>query len=109
RAVLKVLRHEWEMASIDLRKESGVSDRTAFTRALDELQAADRDPERGGLPAEVHVPLDARGEPVSRRSDAARRSRRRAVRDRARISQRRRRDDTRRARARCWIVAARSR
>src|SRR6266850_1001034 len=40
RAVLNVLRHEWEMASIDLRKESGVSDRTAFTRALDELQAA---------------------------------------------------------------------
>jgi len=29
RAVLNVLRHEWEMASIDLRKESGVSDRTA--------------------------------------------------------------------------------
>ena len=40
RAVLKVLRHEWEMASIDLRKESGVVDRTAFTRAIDELQAA---------------------------------------------------------------------
>jgi len=40
RAVLNVLRHEWEMASIDLRKESGVSDRTVFTRALDELQAA---------------------------------------------------------------------
>jgi hypothetical protein len=39
RAVLKVLRHEWEMASIDLRKESGVVDRTAFTRAIDELQA----------------------------------------------------------------------
>ena len=40
RAVLKVLRKEWEMASSDLRKESGVTDRTAFTRALDELQAA---------------------------------------------------------------------
>jgi hypothetical protein len=40
RAVLKVLRHEWEMASIDLRKESGVVDRTAFTKAIDELQAA---------------------------------------------------------------------
>jgi hypothetical protein len=40
RAVLKVLRHEWEMASIDLRTESGVVDRTAFTRAIDELQAA---------------------------------------------------------------------
>jgi hypothetical protein len=39
-AVLKVLRKEWEMSSSDLRKESGVADRTAFTRALDELQAA---------------------------------------------------------------------
>ena len=40
RAVLKVLRKEWEMASSDLRKESGITDRTTFTRAIDELQAA---------------------------------------------------------------------
>jgi hypothetical protein len=40
RALLKVLRHEWEMASSDLREESGVSNRAAFSRALDELQAA---------------------------------------------------------------------
>lgn len=40
RKVLKVLRAEWEMASKDLRAESGVTDRAAFTRALDELQAA---------------------------------------------------------------------
>ena len=40
RAVLKVLRGEWEMASSDLRAESGLKDRVAFTRALDELQAA---------------------------------------------------------------------
>ena len=40
RAVLKVLRKEWEMASSDLRKESGISDRATFTRAIDELQAA---------------------------------------------------------------------
>lgn len=40
RAVLKVLRKEWEMASSDLRKESGLTDRAAFTRAIDELQAA---------------------------------------------------------------------
>jgi hypothetical protein len=39
-AVLKVLRREWEMATSDLRGESGVKDRTAFTRAVDELQAA---------------------------------------------------------------------
>lgn len=40
RAILKVLRKEWEMASSDLRKESRLTDRAAFTRAIDELQAA---------------------------------------------------------------------
>lgn len=40
RAVLRVLRREWEMGTKDLRDESGVRDRAAFTRALDELQAA---------------------------------------------------------------------
>jgi hypothetical protein len=40
RAVAKVLRKEWEMSTSDLRDESGVKDRTAFTKALDELQAA---------------------------------------------------------------------
>ena len=40
RALLRVLRREWEMSTADLRDASGVGDRTAFTRALDELQAA---------------------------------------------------------------------
>jgi hypothetical protein len=40
RAVLKVLRREWEMGTMDLRDESGVGERKAFTAALDELQAA---------------------------------------------------------------------
>jgi hypothetical protein len=40
RAILRVLRREWEMSTGDLREESGVRERTAFTRALDELQAA---------------------------------------------------------------------
>ena len=40
RAVLRVLRHEWEMATPDLRTESGVTDRVLFQRAIDELQAA---------------------------------------------------------------------
>jgi hypothetical protein len=40
RAILKVLRHEWEMGTADLRTDSGVSDRVTFARALDELQAA---------------------------------------------------------------------
>ena len=40
RAILGVLRHEWEMGTADLRTESGVTDRAVFSRALDELQAA---------------------------------------------------------------------
>jgi hypothetical protein len=40
RAVLRVLRKEWEMGTADLRAESGVADRKAFTLAIDELQAA---------------------------------------------------------------------
>jgi hypothetical protein len=40
RAVLHALRKEWEMATSDLRTDSGVRDRTKFNRALDELQAA---------------------------------------------------------------------
>jgi hypothetical protein len=40
RALLRILRHEWEMASSDLRAESGIDHRPRFSRALDELQAA---------------------------------------------------------------------
>jgi hypothetical protein len=39
-AILNVLRKEWEMSTADLRDESGVKDRKAFTRGVDELQAA---------------------------------------------------------------------
>jgi hypothetical protein len=39
-AILRVLRKEWEMSTADLRAESGVKDRAAFTKGLDELQAA---------------------------------------------------------------------
>jgi hypothetical protein len=38
--ILRVLRKEWEMSTADLRDESAVKDRKAFTRGLDELQAA---------------------------------------------------------------------
>jgi len=38
--LLKVLRREWEISTADLREESGVKNRTAFTKALDQLQAA---------------------------------------------------------------------
>jgi len=40
RAILNVLRKEWEMSTGDLRDDSGVKNRAAFTRAMDELQAA---------------------------------------------------------------------
>jgi hypothetical protein len=39
-AILRVMRREWEMGTSDLRDESGVTNRAAFTKALDELQAA---------------------------------------------------------------------
>ena len=38
RAVLKVLRREWEMATCDLRMASGINERARFTRVMDELQ-----------------------------------------------------------------------
>ena len=40
RAILRVVRREWEMATSDLRDGSGVKHRKTFARALDELQAA---------------------------------------------------------------------
>src|SRR5207248_8413588 len=40
RAILHVLRREWEMSTSDLRDDAGIKDRHRFSRALDELQAA---------------------------------------------------------------------
>ncbi|HYM25951.1 MAG TPA: hypothetical protein VEU08_22195 [Vicinamibacterales bacterium] len=40
RAILRVLRREWEMATYDLRVDAGIKDRTVFLKALDELQTA---------------------------------------------------------------------
>jgi hypothetical protein len=39
-AILRVLRHEWEMSTADLRTDAGIKERAAFMRAMDELQAA---------------------------------------------------------------------
>jgi hypothetical protein len=39
-SILRVLRKEWETSTSDLRDESGVRDRRAFNRGMDELQAA---------------------------------------------------------------------
>ena len=40
RAILRVLRREWEMTTAVLRKDARIRDRAIFTRALQELQAA---------------------------------------------------------------------
>jgi hypothetical protein len=40
RAILRVLRAEWEMGTADLRADAGIGDRAAFSKALDELQSA---------------------------------------------------------------------
>jgi hypothetical protein len=40
RAILVALRREWELSTSDLRDASGVKDRQAFTKGVDELQAA---------------------------------------------------------------------
>jgi hypothetical protein len=40
RAILRVLRREWEVGTADLRDDARVTDRRAFARAMDELQAA---------------------------------------------------------------------
>ncbi len=39
-AILHALRKEWEMATSDLRADSGIKDSHTFSKALDELQAA---------------------------------------------------------------------
>jgi len=36
--ILKVLRKEWEMATSDLRAETGIKEKSALTKAMDELQ-----------------------------------------------------------------------
>lgn len=38
RAVLKILRREWEMGTRDLREASGIASRPQFNKAIDELQ-----------------------------------------------------------------------
>jgi hypothetical protein len=40
RTILRILRREWEMSTADLRDESEIRNRHAFTKALEELQAA---------------------------------------------------------------------
>ena len=39
-AILKIMRREWEMATRDLREESGIKDRARFDRAMVQLQRA---------------------------------------------------------------------
>ncbi len=109
-AIARSLRKEWEMSTSELRDGSGVKDRKAFTRALDELQAA-----------MIVIPSEVFYQPkftyiwtlgVSRFPDALRRRVRRdaAVREIARcVSCRRRNDLSRRAGPRDGALEARSR
>ena len=96
------------MATSDLKTDSGVTDRKAFYPALDELQAA-----------MLVVPEGVYYEPkftyiwtlgavaLSRCADQTRQARCRRQGNRAMFSQQRRPDDSRRARARHRVVAAR--
>jgi hypothetical protein len=36
--ILKIMRREWEMASRDLREDSGIRERVRFDKAMTELQ-----------------------------------------------------------------------
>ena len=106
RRVLRVLRSEWEMSTADLRGASGVQDRTAFARALDELQAAMIVvPSAVVLPA-LHLPLDPRGGSISRGAAAASEARGRAPRDRTLLPDGCRSDRSRRTGPRNRVVAA---
>ena len=40
KTILRVLKREWELATRDLRKASGITERAVFLRAIDELQRA---------------------------------------------------------------------
>ena len=91
-AVLKVLRKEWEMATADLRNESGVKDRKAFTRAIDDLQAAMIVVPSDVVYQQVQLHLDAGRRAVSRTTGAEDRSQNCAPRDRAMLSGLRRHD-----------------
>ena len=77
RAILAVLRKEWEMSSIDLRTDSGVKDRASLHKGLGRIAGRDdRDPQRRGLSTEVHIHLDAGGRTISGRVDTAPQTRR---------------------------------
>ena len=110
RAVLKVLRGEWEMATADLREESGVKDRKTFAAAMDELQAAMIVIPSAAyyLPKFTYVWTLAVGA-VPRPAEEAHCPRRRAARDRAFVSDGRGHHGAWRARARHWTVTARCR
>ena len=73
RAILRVLRKEWEMGTSDLRAESGVNDRAVVHQSPRRTPGRDdRDTECGLLPAEVHLHLVARRRSLSGRADPAR-------------------------------------
>ena len=109
-AILRVLRREWEMATSDLRDESGVTDRKALhARHGRAAGGDDRRAERSAVPAEVHLHLDAGRRPVSRRAPPARQAAGGGARDRSLLPRGRRHDGSRGTGARHRLVAAGSR
>ena len=69
RRVLKVLRREHELATADLRAESGVTERAAFTRALDELQRQMKVIPQDVIYQHVFIYLDAGRRPLAGRAE----------------------------------------
>ncbi len=106
-AILRVLRREWEISTADLRQDAGITDRAAFNKAMDELQAA-----MIVLPSQVFyqpkftyiwtLGVGRFPEALRQRVEPADG----AARNRPRLSGRRRHDDSRRAGARDRSVQA---
>lgn len=108
--ILKVLRKEWEMATSDLKSDSGVTDRKAFTVALDELQAAMLViPEGVYYEPKFTYHLDAGGVEISRSAHEEDHACGRSEGDRPQFPEQRRTDGSRRTGPRDRVVASRSR
>ena len=64
--VLKVLRKEWEMATSDLRAETGIKEKKDLTKAIDELQRRMKVvPQEVLYVSQIYVRLDTCRGPIS--------------------------------------------
>ena len=98
--VLKVLRREHELATADLRAESRVTERAAFTRALDELQRQMKVDPTGRHLSTVFLHLDPSRRPFPGRAEKTDSPQDGTARDRSSVSGGRRDVGTRRDSAR---------